>query len=379
MTWKFPTFHPNSEIDWSLVEDTFNWFADLKGVPQDPKWHAEGDVFIHTKLVVDSLISLPEFKEEKDLDQNILYASALLHDIEKRSTTTTETIDGVTSIISPKHSKRGEATTRELLYKEIPTPFIVREKIAKLVRHHGLPLWVIDKENPQKEVIKVSLVLNTRHLYILAKADVLGRECIDKEDVLLKIELFKTLCEENNCFGKNRLFNSNLARYLYLNKPEMALEYEPFDNLEYSVYMMSALPGTGKDTYINKNLDYPVLSLDEIRRENRISPTDKKGNGKVIQLGKEKAKEFLRQKQSFVFNATNLTRDIRNKWTSLFNDYKARIKIIYLEVPYNQLLTQNQNRDYSVPNHVVDKLIKKWQIPEYEEAHEIEYITESDI
>ncbi|MGD9162968.1 MAG: AAA family ATPase, partial [Desulfobacteraceae bacterium] len=126
--------------------------------------------------------------------------------------------------------------------------------------------------------------------------------------------------------------------------------------------------------YISQNFDLPILSLDDIRREHHISPTDKKGNGKVIQLGKEKAKEYLRQKQSFIFNATNLSRDVRNKWTSLFHDYKARITIIYLEVPYNQLLAQNQNRDFSVPHHVIGKLIKKWEIPGFEEAHEVDFV-----
>lgn len=64
---------------------------------------------------------------------------------------------------------------------------------------------------------------------------------------------------------------------------------------------MSALPGTGKDFFIKKNYpNVPVISLDNIRRENKISPTDKKGNGQVIQMAKEQARVFLRKKETFI-------------------------------------------------------------------------------
>lgn len=86
------------------------------------------------------------------------------------------------------------------------------------------------------------------------------------------------------------------------------------------------------------------MSLNNIRRENKISPTDKKKNGWVIQTAKEKTKEMMRIKQSFVFNATNITIDMRSKWISLFTDYGGRVKIIYLEVPYKQLISQNYNK-----------------------------------
>lgn len=138
--------------------------------------------------------------------------------------------------------------------------------------------------------------------------------------------------------------------------------------------MMSGLPGSGKDTYIRENLDLPMLSLDEIRREEKIAPDDKKGNGRAIQTAKEKAREFLRAKQPFAFNATNVTTNLRGKWTSLFNDYGARIHIIYVEVPYSQLIEQNRNRKHPVPADVIEGLIHKLEMPSYSEADEIEWV-----
>ncbi|MBL4703997.1 MAG: hypothetical protein JKY54_05725 [Flavobacteriales bacterium] len=293
MIWQFPKYNINKPINWTAIEESYGWFRDMKDVPQDKEWHAEGDVFTHTKMVVEALISMDEFKSLNEQDKHILFTSALLHDVEKRSTTTTEEIDGKKRIVSPRHAKKGEFTTRQILYTDIPTPFKVREQITKLVRLHGLPLWAIQKADPNKEVINASLVVDTKHLSMLAKADILGRICRDKEEILLRIELFNELCIDNNCFGKPRHFESNYGRYLYLNRPNSAPDYLPFDDLKFEVIVMCALPGSGKDSFIKRNFNLPVLSLDDIRRGNKIDPTDKKKNGQVIQFGKEKAKEYM--------------------------------------------------------------------------------------
>ena len=60
----------------------------MAAVPQDPEWHGEGDVLTHTKMVADALFRLPEYQALDAQAQHILFASALLHDVEKRSTTT---------------------------------------------------------------------------------------------------------------------------------------------------------------------------------------------------------------------------------------------------------------------------------------------------
>ena len=371
--WKFPTYEIDNPINWEELEARFAWLREMRDVPQDPIWHAEGDVLTHTKMVVEALLNLPEFKILSEQDKHIMFAAALLHDVEKRSTTVMELIGGKERIVSPKHALRGEFTTRELLYKEIPTPFHIREKIAKIVRLHGLPLWAISKEDPRKSVIEASLAVNTEHLAMFAKADILGRICEDAEECFLKINLFKELCLENNCWGKPFEFKSDYGRFLFLTRDEMSPNYEPFEDLKFEVTILSALPGTGKDSYIKKHLDMPVLSLDDIRRQHKIDPRDRKANGRVIQLAKEQAKVWMRKRESFVFNATNITRDMRGKWISLFLEYGARIKIVYLEVPYKQLLSQNHNRDYKVPVLAIDKMIRRLEIPNFREGHEVVY------
>lgn len=374
MIWKFPYYAVGEPIDWTTIESSFDWFRDMKGVPQDPIWHAEGDVFTHTKMVVEELVAMPEFELLSEQDQHILFASAVLHDVEKRSTTTTEEIDGLERIVSPGHAKKGEFTARVILYKDIPTPFAIREAIAKLVRLHGLPIWAIKKPDPRQAVIEASLAVNTQLLSLLARADILGRECQDADDIFFRIGLFEELCKENECFGIQREFTSGYGRFLYLNKSEVAPDYVPFDDLKFDVHVMCALPGSGKDHYINRHFDLPILSLDDLRREHGIKPTDKKRNGQIIQLGKERAKGFMRARKSFVFNATNITSEMRGKWIKLFSEYGGRVKIVYLEVPYSVLMKQNKNREHPVPETVLHQMLRKWEVPSAKEAHELEFV-----
>ena len=377
--WTFPHFTPNHDPDWHALTARFNWLADMSTVPQDPEWHGEGDVLTHTKMVAAELFRLPEYQELDEQAQHILLAAALLHDVEKRSTTTEER-DGKTRIISPRHAKKGEYTARQILYCDLAAPFAVRETVAKLVRWHGLPLWAIDKPQPEHAAIAAALQVNTQWLALLAKADALGRICPDTAELLDKIALFQALCEENQSWGASYPFSGCHARYHYLNHPESSPDYQPYNDFSCTVHMMSALPGSGKDTHIARHFpDLPVLSLDNIRRAHRIDPADKKTAGRVIQLGKEQARQYLRNQQDFVFNATNLTRELRGKWTQLFADYRARICISYLEVPWQQLLRQNQQREHSVPEAIIRLLLGKLEIPFYDEAHEVAYhIAEAD-
>lgn len=92
---------------------------------------------VATYLVGDKeLQKLPGYLALTEQDKEILWTAALLHD-EKRSTTTSLR---KMSITAKGHARKGgEYTVRTLLYKDISTPFIIREKIASLVGFTGLP------------------------------------------------------------------------------------------------------------------------------------------------------------------------------------------------------------------------------------------------
>ena len=356
---------------WENIRTSFDWIQDMEGVPQSPIYHAEGDVAIHTKMVLEALLALEEYQQLEGQSQAILFAAALLHDVEKRSTTVIED-DG--QITSKGHAKRGALTARALLYRQHKTPFIIKEQISNLVRYHGLPFWIFEKPSPEKALFQASLQVNTHWLYILAKADMLGRICPDKENMLYKLELFRAFCEEHDCYGKVKSFTSDFGRYTYFRKDIASPNYLPYEEDCFEVLLLSALPGTGKDTFLRKQYpDLPVVSIDALRRKHKIAPTNKKGNGQMVQRAKEQAREYLRKRQSFAWNATNITRNMRTQMIDLFQTYGAKTTLVYLEVPYTQLLTQNRNRAYPIPRLVLEKMVSKIEIPSLSEAPKVLY------
>ncbi|BAV09938.1 HDIG domain-containing protein [Filimonas lacunae] len=359
------------EKSWEYLERTFEWVAIMKEVPQDARHHAEGNVAIHTRMVLDALIKEPTYAQLLPQQQEILWAAALLHDVEKATTTITVP-DG--SITSHGHARKGAMKARQLLYKEIDTPFSIRESVVSLVRYHGLPLWLFEKPDPVKAVVMASLEINMQWLALLARADVLGRVCADQAELLYRIDCFEEFCKEHHCWGVPFHFPSPAARMYYFSQQEGYTGYEPFKTAVAEVIMMSGLPGSGKDSYVRRHYkDKPVVSLDQLRTEMGIAATDKNGNGKVIQAAKEQAREMLRKQTGFVWNATNITRQMRMQLIELFMAYDASVKIIYIEVPYNKLHGQNKSRNEVVPAAVIDKLAGKLEVPALWEAHEVEY------
>lgn len=368
MNWIF-----TKDRSWESLKNNFSWIADMEGVVQDPRHHAEGDVAMHTQMVLQCLQDLNDYKKLPDDLKEILWVSALLHDVEKRSTTVSEENGSITS---RGHAKKGEYTTREILFR-MGTPFNMREQITALVRLHGLPLWAMEKRNPQKAVIASSLRVASPMLSVLAKADVLGRICTDQHELLERIDFFDALCAEQQCWLQPRQFENGLARFEYFRKDDGSPDYVPFDDYKNNVILLSGLPGMGKDHFIKKNYpDLAVVSLDEIRRANKIKPDDPTGNGWVIQQAKEHVRVLLRRQEPFVFNATNITMQMRSIWIDIFTTYKAKVNLVYLEVSYQQWLQQNREREYPVPDRVVERMLAKLEIPLLFEAQEVSWISQ---
>ncbi|MBN8822296.1 MULTISPECIES: AAA family ATPase [unclassified Spirosoma] len=356
---------------WPDLLRQFDFVRDMVGVPQDPVHHAEGDVAVHTRMVLEALESLPGYRALPADEQAILWAAALLHDVEKRSTTVQED-DG--RITSKGHARKGERTARLLLYDAYPTPFVQREAVAKLVRYHGLPLWVFEKGSPRQALLQASLEVNTAWLALLARADVLGRVCADQDELLYRIDLFEEFCREQDCWGKPYPFASNLTRFHYFRRDDLAPDFPLYDDTKTTVVLLSGLPGVGKDHYLLSHYrDWPVVSLDAFRRQYGIDPLDRKGTGRVVQMAKEQARAYLRSQQPFVWNATNITRNLRSQLIDLFVTYGAWVKVIYLEVPNARRAEQNANRKHPVPEPAVSRMLEKLEIPAIWEAHEVLY------
>ena len=349
------------------------WARAMAQCQQDATWHAEGDVWTHTKLVLQELTRLDEWSELSADQMKALVMTALFHDVAKPETTVT---DETGRVRSPKHAVKGEHVARQLL-REMGCNLATRERIARLVRYHGRPVFLTEREEPINEVIRLSWLLNNRLLYLFSLADARGRDTGASDRPEENLHYWKLLAEEAACFDSPFAFETNHARFTYFRQQNPNLHYIPHENFRCRVTMMSGLPGTGKDTWIGKNLPgTTIVSLDEIRRDNGIDPTDNQGT--VVQHAKEACRELLRAGEDFCFNATNLQKSTRGRWLDLFADYDAEIEIVYLEPPMETILQQNHKRIDStgtnvelVPRQVIERLATRLEVPSELECHRL--------
>ncbi|MDQ2716181.1 MAG: AAA family ATPase [Chloroflexota bacterium] len=374
--WTFPFCPAQTHwaIDWESMQARFAWIAAMAGVPQEAQYHAEGNVLIHTRMVVEALVALDEWRALPPGERAIMFAAALLHDIAKPACTKIEE-DG--RITSKNHARAGEKVARQLLWQghdfAEPVPFPCREYIARLVRFHGLPLWFLDKPDAARAVIAASHVVRLDRVALLAEADVRGRICQDRDELLARIALFREFCKELGCYDRTRQFPTSHSRFVYFRSENASPDYQAYDDTQFEVVMMSGLPGAGKDHWLKNHLPgWPVISLDQIRRELKIAPTNAQGH--VVQTAKERARALLRQHRSFAWNATNATKTMRRQLIDLFAAYHARIRIVYIDAPFAVLTGQNTARQESVPQEVIVRLMRKLNVPDLTEAHEVEWV-----
>ena len=367
-------------IDWQGIEAALSSFViPMSRTEQNPEFHAEGDVWTHTKLVCEALVKLDSFRELSVEKQQTVFLAALLHDIGKIPTTRWED-DKWTS---PNHTLVGSKMAREFLWQlgfcGNPEKQQRRETVCNLIRYHSFPPHAIDDPDGKRKLMAIAAngqncpMFTIKLLCILCEADALGRECADKAHMVEQIYLCEELARENDCYEAPFLFPAAYTRYGYLSGKDIAPELELYDDTWGEVILMSGLPGTGKDTWIKENCpDIPMISLDEIRKEIKISPTD--NQSKVLEIARERARELLRKQQPFVWNATNLSPMVRAKQIKLFAQYHASVRIVYLETDWQEQLRRNGDRPDAVPEEAICHMLKELIPPEGKEAHTVQWL-----
>ena len=361
---------PGWRIDWSAIWALWPALPALDACPQDPIHHAEGDVGTHTRMVVAALVADPDWRALPEGDRATLFWAAVLHDVGKPATTA----EAEGRITSRGHSRVGTQIAREVLW-HARAPFAWREALCGIIAHHQLPFWLIERPDPTRIAIETSMRCRPDHLCLHARADAEGRICADKRAVLDHVALATATFEEAGCARGPYPFANDESRVVYHERSDRAPDHAAYPEHPCTVTMMSGLPGAGKDSWLAANRpSLPVVSLDRLRGELGIAPTD--DQGRVVQAAQEAARAHLRAGRDFAWNATNTTRLTRAKVLRLLRAYGARVEIVYLEPAPRELMRRNGARSARVPDAVIARLAAKLEPPQIWEAHRVHHVVD---
>lgn len=170
---------PSIAFGFLKAVDQLRVFAPIEalcGVGQDPHWHPEGDVFVHTCLVVDRAAAIAREEKLAFASRELLVLAALCHDLGKPETTTIEKDGRVRSI---GHESLGAQRTGQWL-RELRLADRTVSAVEALVAHHLAPAQFVGQGAGARAYRRLARKLATAGVDLIdlervARADHLGR------------------------------------------------------------------------------------------------------------------------------------------------------------------------------------------------------------
>ena len=172
------THRPSMGLTFLEASGLLRFFPELdrlRGCPQDPEWHPEGDVWTHTLLSVDQAAQLRQANGE---DGPLMWA-ALCHDLGKPERTQVES----GRVRSRGHDVEGSEGSQDFLRRLLaPTQLI--DQVGLLVRHHLAPALYVAQETGPRGYRRLARRLASGPVSLhllerLARADHFGRTTED--------------------------------------------------------------------------------------------------------------------------------------------------------------------------------------------------------
>ena len=218
------------------------WFPELEaliGVEQNPKHHAEGDVWVHTMMVLDEVAKIKEYAS----DQLGLMLSAITHDFGKAICT--EIVKG--EIHSYEHETKG-----------LP---IIRTFMERLTNEHRLIKYVLNLSEyhmkPNTLAASGASIKSTNKMFDNS-VDPPALLCLAVADGLGKIAPREYVSYDNFFIERLAIFREYMARPYVTGKDLIDAGIEP--GINFSDYLAYAhklrLAGIEKDSALRQTLSY---------------------------------------------------------------------------------------------------------------------------
>jgi len=376
--------------------------AKLEETPQDREWHGEGNVRVHTDLVLGEIEDLLRpggaAAHLDDRRRRILVLAGLFHDLGKVGTTREREIEGRSRVISPGHPAKGRSWLA-LHHHPLGLPLEDCEELLALVGHHHDPRRLVAQGAPGPAYRKLARLCDLELVYLLELADVRGRIAPEPERELEMLELFRLEAMEQEVWGRRDPWEDwrttieaslggkhpalrRLAVAEGIRQAEAGRIFTPEEAVAraYGLDRHASRPselvvlcgpsGSGKSTWAIEHLPaHGVVSLDRWRERLAGARSRHHRKGRVLQAARDELRSLLREGRAAVWDATNLRKDIREPLIRLAHDYGAWVEIVCVSTPLEEIRRRNRRREGGVPESVLQRQIDRCEWPFASQAH----------
>ena len=141
--------------------------------------------------------------------------------------------------------------------------------------------------------------------------------------------------------------------------------------------MCVGLPASGKSTHakeLAQEYDATIFSSDDLREEMFGDINHQDNNQELFVELHRRIKDCLLSGKSAIYDACNINYKRRMAFLSELKNIPCEKICVLIATPYEECLKRNQQRDRKVPEYVIDRMYRSFDVPWYYEGwDEIEY------
>lgn len=135
--------------------------------------------------------------------------------------------------------------------------------------------------------------------------------------------------------------------------------------------ILCGIPGSGKTTYAKKYIEQDTnaihLSSDAIRKELYGDENIQGNPSEVFSLMQKRTVEAINNGYNVIYDATNITRKDRQSIISVCPKF-AKIECHIIWAPIETCIERDATRDRTVGKEVIDRMLKRFQAPFFDEG-----------
>lgn len=357
---------------------------------QNPRYHAEGSVLAHTRLVLEQYQLLSPSLDLSPADHEVFYWASVLHDIGKVKVTQWQD----DRWRSQGHERAGVPMALDILVQQPQISGAQRRRILDLVRWHGFPLDYYRQQAPIDKLKLLGSRTDLRMLAIFSLFDFQGRICEDRDTVLHLMHQFQhhdvpkaeyefarfadlqAKFEGMNLRHKNALWTAvHNGQAGFAEKLMEAREIEDVVTRGKKVFITIGAPLSGKTTWLQANMpDTFRISMAEHGLAEEDLGDSFYADRKLVEF-KHFLVVYTNRHKHVVLDGCNLDLGFRLRMAEMIRACDLELEYLVFEESLETIKERNAKLEFPSTDERLETLYAKQDLVHPWEAHAVRFVS----